>query len=62
MKRFIIIPRETFAYILIMVVVIISAMIREINLLIILSGLMLGPAVVELASGPDFSFQNQLQT
>ena len=40
------IPKETFGYALIVVIIIVGAMIREINLLIILSGLMVGPLLV----------------
>ena len=40
------IPKETFGYALIVIVIIVGAMIREINLLIILSGLMVGPLLV----------------
>lgn len=40
------IPRETWAYLTIMVVVLIGAIMREINLMIILAGLMLGPLLI----------------
>ncbi len=40
------IPRETWAYITILGVVLVGAMMREINLLLILGGLMLGPLLV----------------
>jgi uncharacterized protein (DUF58 family) len=39
-------PKETWGYCVILVVIIVGAMIREINLLIILSSLMIGPLVV----------------
>jgi uncharacterized protein (DUF58 family) len=39
-------PRDTWAYIGILAVVVVAAMIREINLLFILAGLMLGPLLV----------------
>ena len=46
MNRYMTIPKETFVYITILAVVMVSAMIREINLLIILAGLMIGPLLV----------------
>ncbi len=42
------IPRETWGYLTILVVVLIGAIMREINLMIILAGLMLGPLLISL--------------
>ena len=46
MKRYITLTKEAWVFLAILIVVIVSAMIREINLLIILAGLLLGPFLV----------------
>ena len=43
------VPRETWIYLTILAVVIVGAILREINLLIILAGLMFGSIVDQLA-------------